>query len=150
MQFPKHYPDIPKWKWGLKYGIKDLKNLINSEEYKIFKEEDDKLIKEEELKYRKPIPKISQKKKERIKKEWSEADLFREIWWEREHICEICWKFIPEPRPECFSHVLSKGRYPALRYMKSNVSIVCNSDCHKENDRRNAWNDIELIKMILW
>jgi hypothetical protein len=53
----------------MKYGIKDLKNLINSEEYKIFKEEDDKLIKEEEFKYRKPIPKISQKKKERIKKE---------------------------------------------------------------------------------
>ena len=120
MLFPKHYPDIPKWKW-------------------------DKI--EKKLK---PIPKISQKKKERIKKEWNEADLFREIWWEREHICEICWKFIPEPRPECFSHILSKGRYPALRYMKSNVSIVCDQNCHKENDRRNAWNDIELIKKILW
>jgi hypothetical protein len=39
MQFPKHYPDIPKWKL-------------------------DKIEKKP-----KPIPKISQKKKERIKKE---------------------------------------------------------------------------------
>ena len=120
MLFPKHYPDIPKWKW-------------------------DKI--EKKLK---PIPKISQKKKERIKKEWNEADLFREIWWEREHICEICWKFIPEPRPECFSHILSKGRYPALRYNKKNLVICCGILCHSENDRRNAWNDIELIKKILW
>ena len=120
MQFPKHYPDIPKWKW-------------------------DKI--EKKLK---PIPKISQKKKERIKKEWSEADLFREIWWERSHNCEICWKFIPEPRPECFSHILSKGRYPALRYNKRNIVLCCQILCHKENDRRNAWNDIELIKKILW
>jgi len=50
MQFPKKYPDIQKWKW-------------------------DKIEKKT-----KPIPKISQKKKERIKKEWNEADLFREIW----------------------------------------------------------------------
>ena len=120
MQFPKHYPDIPKWKW-------------------------DKIEKKP-----KPIPKISQKKKERIKKEWSEADLFREIWWERSHNCEICWKFIPEPRPECFSHVLSKGRYPGLRYNKRNIKILCSIDCHHESDRRNAWNDIELIKKILW
>ena len=98
----------------------------------------------------KPIPKISQKKKERIKKEWSEADLFREIWETREHICEICWKFIPEPRPECFSHVLSKGRYPGLRYNKRNIKILCSIDCHHESDRQNAWNDIELIKKILW
>ena len=120
MQFPKHYPDIQKWKW-------------------------DKIEKKQ-----KPIPKISQKKKERIKKEWSEADLFREIWWERSHNCEICWKFIPEPRPECFSHVLSKGRYPGLRYNKRNIKILCSIDCHHESDRRNAWNDIELIKKILW
>lgn len=57
---------------------------------------------------------------------------------------------IPKWRLVCFSHILSKGRYPALRYNKKNLVIVCDQNCHKENDRRNAWNDIELIKKILW
>lgn len=98
----------------------------------------------------KQIPKVSEKKKERIKQNGSEAKLFLEIWHERPHICYICWNNIPEPKQECFSHKLWKWRYPALRYNKKNIEIVCSSICHKEHDRINAWNDFELIQEILW
>lgn len=98
----------------------------------------------------KPIPKISEKKKKRLKENGSESDLFRKIWEERPHYCEICGTMIPEPKPESFSHRLSKGRYPALRYNPKNITLVCSMACHSENDSRNAWNDLQLIQEITW
>ena len=57
---------------------------------------------------KKPIPKISEKKKKRLKENGSESDLFRKIWEERPHYCEICGTMIPEPKPESFAHRLGK------------------------------------------
>ena len=74
---------------------------------------------------KKPIKKISDKKKKRLKENGSEAELFRKIWNERQHYCEICGVIIQEPKPECFSHILGKGRYPALRYNPKNIKLCC-------------------------
>ena len=44
----------------------------------------------ETTKKRKPIPKISEKKKKRIKEQGSETELFKKIWNERPHKCQKC------------------------------------------------------------
>lgn len=99
-------------------------------------------------KIQKPIPKISEKKKKRLKEEWSESALFLEIWGERLHECFICWSNIPEPKPEVFSHKLGKWRYPRLRYNKRNIELVCSMECHKEHDRINSGNDLQILKEL--
>lgn len=85
--------------------------------------------------------------KERIKENGSEWDFFiREIWEKRPHICEITGDPIHgEPKPEYFSHNISKGRYPSYRYNPKNITLVGSIAAHQENDRRNRGNDIELI-----
>ena len=87
---------------------------------------------------KKPIKKISDKKKKRLKENGSEAELFRKIWNERQHYCEICGVIIQEPKPESFAHRLGKGRYPEHRYNEKNVALVCsNGKCHRELDKKN-------------
>ena len=80
------------------------------------------------------IAQISPKKKERLKKQWSESDVFKKI--HKHHkSCMICGK-TPEPTPACFPHILPKGTYPELRYLESNIWFVCGIDCHNEFDAR--------------
>jgi len=98
---------------------------------------------------KKDIPKISDKKKARLKEHWTEAELFKTIWNTRPHVCKVCAKPIPEPKPECFSHVLSKWRYPEHRYNPFNIALVCSIDCHSLHDQCNAWNDAIILK-YLW
>lgn len=57
---------------------------------------------------RKPIATVGKRTKERVKVNGTESDLFKHIWNTRPHFCEICSDPIPEPKPECFSHRLSK------------------------------------------
>lgn len=76
---------------------------------------------------------ISDKKKERLKNWWSEKDLFKEIWEEREHKCNECWKYLQEAKAHNFSHIKSKWSRPDLRLDKSNIEILC-FRCHFKKD----------------
>ena len=71
------------------------------------------------------------------KKATGERVLFIEIWTEA---CEIAYPDCPrcrccqaplgiEPKPIFFSHLLSKGAYPAFRLLKENIWLCC-ADCH--------------------
>ena len=108
----------------------------------------------------KPITQIGKRTKERIKENGTESAFFIKVALERTDAngylwCEVCgvevkwavidWKLI---RPECFSHNLSKGRYPAFRYKSKNIRVVCGCGCHELNDKNNAGNDIALIQEI--
>lgn len=102
---------------------------------------------------RKKISPISQKKRDRLKKEWTEKALFFSVWQSRadrhgRHWCEICGCEVKEPRAWCFSHNLSKWRYPEYRLFDKNITLVCSPECHQENDRRNKGRDQEFIKLF--
>lgn len=88
-----------------------------------------------------PLAPIGKKKKERLKNQWSEVDVFRDIWNERPHFCEICWievknAFMNERlvKPQCFAHILAKWMYPKFRMMKENIMQVCSINCHTQCD----------------
>lgn len=104
---------------------------------------------------RTPLAPIWKKKKERLKNEWSEVDVFLDVWNTREHICEVCWKEVKHAfmnwrlvKPQCFPHKLSKWRYPEYRYNIKNISICCSIACHNELDSYNAHKDKEIIDFI--
>ena len=68
-----------------------------------------------------------------------EKKIFLEIWNERSHSCIECSRKISRPSAINFSHYLSKGAFPELRFEKKNIDILC-SDCHfrfEFNDRKN-------------
>ena len=65
------------------------------------------------------------------KKPTGELELFKEIWAERPHICTKCGKPLGATlKPIFFSHIKSKGAYPELRLMKTNIELVC-AECHQ-------------------
>jgi len=80
-----------------------------------------------------PQPKIiTPKVKKRYvyrKKATGEANLFKEIWNERPHACEMCGVMIREANVINFHHVRTKAAYPELRLDKTNILILC-KDCH--------------------
>lgn len=71
-------------------------------------------------------PKPVKKKKS---KATGELELFKEIWLEREHWCVNCDRYIHEPCPANFDHILTKKQRPDLRLSKKNIRILC-FDCH--------------------
>lgn len=73
-----------------------------------------------------PDPKPEKKKKV---KATGEKELFIEIWFEREHICDNCKKGMREPEISNFHHIKHKSKYPELRLAKDNIVIWC-FDCH--------------------
>jgi len=92
-----------------------------------------------------PPKKIWEKRKNRIKEQGSEYKVFVEIWKEREHICDNCWKWIKFFDPSCFAHKLNKRDNQKLRYDKKNIALVHwvfetmddtgkTYNCHKEYD----------------
>lgn len=96
-----------------------------------------------------PLAPIWKKKKERLKNEWSEVDVFRERWETGDQCCEIClrmWKTREEARvkkafmngklikPQCFPHILSKNLYPRFRLLLENIWLVCWIEHHDEFD----------------
>jgi hypothetical protein len=63
-------------------------------------------------------------------KKTGELDLFVEIWNERPHYCVKCSKWLGSYlKPIFFSHTKSKGAYPELRLVKTNIELLC-VDCH--------------------
>lgn len=59
------------------------------------------------------------------RKSTGEAAVFREIWDERPHECEVCEVEIREPTASNFSHLLPKNAYPDLQLSKINIRIKC-------------------------
>jgi len=77
--------------------------------------------------------KVQKKKpiKKTTRKSTGERDLFVEIWNERPHYCENCKESLGgEPKVHYFSHIKSKGAYPSLRLVKSNIELLC-LQCHQ-------------------
>lgn len=101
--------------------------------------------KEKPQKIPKPIPKISEKKKKRLKDEWSETELFLEIWWERSHSCVDCGKILNTPKAHNFDHRIPKSAGKKYRMDKSNIDIVCFADHFKRTTGLNyKWIDLDL------
>lgn len=66
----------------------------------------------------------------------TQMDVFREIWAEREHVCEVCGAGIPFASPGNFFHILPKGSYPRFKLLKDNILITCcfngvSEGCHE-------------------
>lgn len=94
-----------------------------------------------------PLKKISKKRQNRLSLN-SEKDIFKEIREERDHVCQICWKYIYEWRAWCFAHMLSKGMYPKYRLNKDNILLCCNIFCHYEVDRLVTWNKRQIEESL--
>lgn len=107
----------------LSYIVNKTKVLCDSCNYK--------RLHEGKTRYEVALEKKKSKPK-RIRKNTGELALFKEIWAERPHICTHCGKVLLEPlKPIYFSHIKSKGAFPELRLVKSNIELVC-PECHQE------------------
>lgn len=68
--------------------------------------------------------------KPKIRHKTGELELFRKIWGERPHYCVKCGKWLGNDlKPIYFSHIKSKGAFPALRLDPTNIELLC-EDCH--------------------
>lgn len=94
-----------------------------------------------------PKPKykgIKRRSEKRLEVVDTDLAFFREIWAEREHKCEVTGEELNEFNVAYFSHVLTKGAYPAFRHKKENI-VLMTPDIHFEwefTDRKNpklAW-----------
>lgn len=68
------------------------------------------------------------------RKNTGEAQLFKEIWAERPHVCAHCGRQLSDPmRAGYFSHIHSKGARPDLRLCKDNIELLC-LECHSRHE----------------
>jgi hypothetical protein len=82
-----------------------------------------------EKKPRKPVKVITEKQKQKFK---DDAAVNRRIWGLRPHVCEECGSPLPKvPKKVYFSHLLSKGAHPELRFDDNNIVLHC-EDCHQK------------------
>lgn len=87
------------------------------------------------------------------RKKTGEAELFQEVWDEREHVCINCkLELGDEMRTFYFSHIKGKGSHPELRLLKENIQILC-FECHtaydqQGRDKYNARKDINRGKDV--
>lgn len=101
--------------------------------------------------FKERIAQVSEKKKERIKEEWSEIDffkkLFKKLQKENKNKCIICKKILTEENvnPSCFAHILPKWRFPEFRYFENNIWLVCWIEHHNKLDEL-VWE----IKIKIW
>lgn len=66
------------------------------------------------------------------RKRTGEAEIFKEIWKERDHICSCCNTYLgTEASPIFFSHLLAKGTYGLYRLHKENIWLKC-EHCHSQ------------------
>lgn len=86
------------------------------------------------------IKQVSDKKKQRLKTNWSEWDLFKKIYKKLNkkllHECIICSATVDEDDviPACFPHILPKGKFPEYRYFENNIWFVCWIEHHEKFD----------------
>lgn len=73
-----------------------------------------------------------------VRRPTGEAEVFRQIWSEREHKCDNCKLPLPEPALAIyFAHDKSKQKSPELRLEKSNIFLHC-IICHRLKDHGTA------------
>lgn len=95
--------------------------------------------------------KFSSKALEQIKKD---NEFYKEIWSEREHICEECGIHLGKTLNKCFvSHILTKGSTPTLRHDKENVMLYC-FNCHQRKEfgdfrSMKSWDEELYLKLKL-
>jgi 5-methylcytosine-specific restriction endonuclease McrA len=110
-------------------------------------------------KERKPIPRVSEKKKamQAIEKALFAADkeFYADLWANSPHKCQQCGCGLGrEPLTLFFHHLLPKSTYPQFRHTPENIMILCR-DCHAQAEtnidkvpkvkaRRN-----EVVKLLL-
>lgn len=70
----------------------------------------------------------------------ADTAFYNEIWAERNHSCEECGRNLGDTwKRYMFSHLITKGAHPDLRYDKRNIVLKC-LECHnrwENGDRRN-------------
>lgn len=89
------------------------------------------------------------------KKEYSEIDVFNEIWQERPHISELSGKPLPYDKSNMkmwvcqFLHVLNKGRCPSMRLYKRNILLATPKE-HEHQDQYPVFTHrkIELLREV--
>ena len=87
-------------------------------------------------KEKKPIVKVSEKKKAQQKEERelfaADKEFYAEIWLASPHTCQNCGKNLgKEPLTTFFHHLLPKKPYPEFRHTPENIMILC-PDCHTQ------------------
>ena len=76
------------------------------------------------------LKQISDKKKNRLASEWSEAILFmkrfNDLKHKGENYCMVTWCILTIDiiSPASFPHILPKWKYPEFRYFKNNIWLV--------------------------
>lgn len=87
----------------------------------------------------------------RPRKVTGELQLFKLLYEVRNHECVVCGNGITHFYPANFSHILSKGAYPAFRLNHENIQIMCfntyGTGCHNKWD---TWAKSDLRKDERW
>ena len=78
------------------------------------------------------------------RKPTGEKAVFREIWDERPHHCEVCKVAIREATASNFSHLLPKGSYPDYRLDKRCIVLKCEA-CHEVWHKEGPGNLMHLV-----
>jgi len=88
---------------------------------------------EEQFEKAKDRPVITKKAKQVMA---ADLEFYWSIWTSKRHYCEECDTKLPEFKKEdvgkykiFFSHIISKGSEPRLRYHKDNINLLC-GQCH--------------------
>lgn len=81
-------------------------------------------------KEKKPIAKMSEKKKAQVKFDQGmfllDKSFYAEVWSAAPHQCEVCKLNLGnEPLTIFFHHILPKSIYPAFRHTAENICILC-------------------------
>jgi hypothetical protein len=62
-------------------------------------------------------------------------EFFLNVWNIKPHNCEICGKWLgKEPLSYMFDHILTKSKYPAIKFEIDNIMMMC-LHCHDEKTR---------------
>jgi hypothetical protein len=61
----------------------------------------------------------------KTRKPSGELEIFKQIWQERDHVCEWCGCYIHSFDVSLFDHIIEKSKAPSLRLEKTNIRILC-------------------------
>ncbi len=83
----------------------------------------------------------------KVRKSSGELEVFKIIWSERPHNCEVCGTYLPDFDVWQFPHLLGKGAYPKFRLLKENIRIMCKQH-HTQYDNGSVENDPKFEKIL--
>lgn len=116
--------------------------IDNTSRYK-FQKQSEKVLQKNPIAFKKTkIKHRSDKNKELVKQELL---VFKKIWESRPYFCEWCGTPITVFNPINYHHIKTKGAFPELRLVESNIVKIC-AECHiKEHGFNPRKNDKENI-----